>query len=60
MDHPTDALPQPRTSGEGARTHALLCAGVPLSLLLDLVDPRGPRSSELYDAEQADAAWLQG
>jgi len=29
----------------------LLRQGVPITLLLDLVDPCGPRSSELYDAE---------
>ena len=34
-----------------ARTRALLAAGVPLSLLLDLGEPAGPRSAELYAAE---------
>jgi hypothetical protein len=29
----------------------LLRQGVPITLLLDLVDPSGPRSSELYDVE---------
>jgi hypothetical protein len=33
----------------------LLRAGVPLTLLLDLADPYGPRSYELYDVE-GDAA----
>lgn len=43
----------------GARhPHALLGAGVPLTLLLDLADPRGPRSADLYDAEVPDLTWL--
>ena len=29
----------------------LLRQGVPITLLLDLADPCGPHSSELYDAE---------
>ena len=29
----------------------LLRRGIPLTLLLDLADPFGPRSDELYDAE---------
>ena len=29
----------------------LLRQGVPITLLLDLIDPCGPRSSELYGAE---------
>lgn len=33
----------------------LLRAGVPITLLLDLADPYGPRSYELYDVE-GDAA----
>lgn len=57
MDLSTDTLPEPRAPHAG--THALLCAGVPLSLLLDLLDPRGPRSDELYEAERSDAAWLR-
>ena len=30
----------------------LLRQGVPLTLLLDLADPFGPRSSELFEIEQ--------
>jgi hypothetical protein len=30
----------------------LLRQGVPLTLLLDLADPFGPRSSELFETEQ--------
>ena len=42
-----------------ARTAALLRAGVPLTLLLDLAAPHGPRSRELYEREPADSmAWL--
>ena len=33
----------------------LLRAGVPITLLLDLADPFGPRSGELYDVEGAAA-----
>ncbi len=43
-----------------ARTQALLASGVPLTLLLDLGDPAGPPSSDLYRAEGGwDASWLQ-
>ncbi|MCW2778184.1 MAG: hypothetical protein JWN17_1909 [Frankiales bacterium] len=51
---PTRATPPvPRRWDDvpAARTHDLLSHGVPLSLLLDLADPRGPRSEELYLAE---------
>ena len=34
-----------------ARAWSLLRAGVPLSLLCDLIDPEGPRSREIYTAE---------
>ena len=51
-------VPDPRDAQHATRTHALLCSGVPLSLLLDLADPRGPHSAELYDAELPDLAWL--
>ncbi len=50
------------TSGDtdvlARRTHALLLAHVPLTLLADLADPAGPDSSAVYAAEPADAAWL--
>lgn len=43
-----------------ARTNALLASGVPLTLLLDLGDPAGPRSADRYRQEGGgDAAWLQ-
>jgi hypothetical protein len=31
---------------------ALLRDGVPITLLLDLADPTGPRSHEIYDLER--------
>ncbi len=37
----------------------LLAAGIPLTLLFDLVDPFGPRSAEILVAERADDAWLR-
>ena len=39
-------------------TTALLRAGVPLTLLLDLSDEQGPHSEERYAAEGGDAGWL--
>ena len=41
------------------RTHSLLAAGVPLTLLLDLADDAGPRSRARYAAEGGDVAWLR-
>lgn len=41
--------------GEASGVMDLLRAGVPLTLLLDLADPYGPRSTELYDVEGAAA-----
>ena len=41
------------------RTEALLKAHIPLSLLLDLAEPTGPRSAAVYAAEPGDAGWLQ-
>ena len=41
------------------RTEALLRAGIPLSLLLDLAEPGGPRSREVYATEPGDSEWLQ-
>lgn len=40
------------------RASELLEAGVPLTLLIDLAAPAGPRSRDVYDAEPGDAAWL--
>lgn len=41
------------------RTAALLAAGVPLSLLLDLADPEGPHSERRFGREAGDADRLQ-
>jgi hypothetical protein len=49
------------TTPESATTHGatdvmeLLRQGIPLTLLFDLVDPRGPRSLELYGRETSAA-----
>lgn len=40
------------------RTGALLQAGVPLTLLLDLGEPGGPHSAAVYAAEPGDTSWL--
>jgi hypothetical protein len=37
---------------------ALLGAGIPLSLLMDLVDTGGPQSRDLLVHEVGDTAWL--
>jgi hypothetical protein len=42
-----------------SRTRALLRAGVPLTLLLDLADPAGPDSVGHFDSEPADLSWLR-
>jgi len=46
--------------GLARRTRDLLAAGVPLTLLLDLAEPAGPDSRELYVAEGIPAQWLPG
>ena len=62
MDPLPANLPDPRHPVDVAvlvrRTCALLHAGVPLTLLLDLSDECGPRSQERYAAEGGDASWL--
>ena len=40
------------------RASALLEAGVPLTLLIDLSDPSGPRSHDVYVSEPGDTDWL--
>jgi len=40
------------------RTTALLEAGVPLTLLLDLTDPKGPHSEQVYAAEGVREGWI--
>lgn len=39
---------------------AVLAAGVPLSLMLDLAAPGGPDSGRIYHREAADLSWLAG
>ena len=56
---PLTAVPAPR--GEDRHvcpTGALLAAHVPLTLLLDLAEPAGPRSQEILVGEPGDAGWL--
>lgn len=48
----------PRRPVTADRTEALLAAHVPLSLLLDLLDPRGPHSTDLFAAEGACLEWV--
>jgi hypothetical protein len=38
-------------AGRGVDVMELLSQGVPLTLLMDLIDPLGPRSDELYLVE---------
>jgi len=40
------------------RTTALLNAGVPLTLLLDLAEPLGPDSAGRFTSEGGDVTWL--
>ena len=37
----------------------LLASGVPLTLLVDLLDEHGPNSRRMYDEERGDASWLR-
>lgn len=57
------AVPAPRHAVDVAvlvrRTHELLAAGVPLTLLLDVAAEDGPRSHARYTAEGGDAAWVR-
>jgi hypothetical protein len=43
-------------SGPGVM--GLLAAGIPISLLMDLVDAGGPQSRDLVDHEVGDSSWL--
>ncbi len=43
------AVPQPMD---------LLASGVPLSLIIDLLDDRGPNSARILEAEPGNADWL--
>ena len=46
-------FPSPRLDVDDLvhRTEALLAAGIPLTLLMDLLEPDGPDSAALYAAE---------
>ena len=59
MTVPTLAAPDASAPAAPSRAAALLAAHVPLSLLLDLADPRGPRSDDLLTAEPGTADWLR-
>jgi len=37
-----------------------LRAGIPVSLFVDLMDPQGPASLEIYQAEPTDLDWTVG
>ena len=37
---------------------AWLQAGIPLTLVLDLLDPHGPNSVRLLEREPADLSWI--
>ena len=41
------------------RTRDLLAAHVPLTLLLDLAEPKGPDSAGRYAGEGGDTTWLR-
>ena len=58
MTVPVLAPSAPSRPAPASRAAALLAAHVPLSLLLDLADPSGPRSKDLLVAEPGTADWL--
>ena len=53
-------LPDWELSFLAGRARSLLRAGVPLTLLMDLADPHGPASQEVYDSETSEVGWLPG
>lgn len=65
---PVAAVPSPRREAarafcpaRGPSPLALLAAGVPLTLLLDLADPAGPDSQGILATERAETpVWLAG
>ena len=57
MDQPTGSAVEDDDRLAG-RTGALLAAHVPLSLLLDLADPCGPDSRDVFATEPGSADWL--
>lgn len=50
---PDTVFPSPRLDVDDLvhRTEAMLAAGIPLTLLMDLLEPGGPDSAALYAAE---------
>lgn len=60
MPVPAVSPPAALRPATAERAAALLAAHVPLSLLLDLAEPAGPRSRDLLDAEPGTADWLTG
>lgn len=62
-DNDTDVLSsgtsEPAVVGDLSRRGVgLLALGVPVSLLMDMADPQGPRSQEVFRTEGGSAAWL--
>lgn len=35
-----------------------LAAGIPLTLLIDLLEPTGPDSARIFDGEHGDVSWV--
>ena len=35
-----------------------LAAGVPITLIIDLLDPDGPHSPQIFSAEPSDLSWI--
>lgn len=35
-----------------------LAAGIPLTLLIDLLEPTGPDSARIFDEDHGDASWV--
>ena len=59
MDTSTEARAQVDLPLLARHAAALLEAGVPLTLLIDLAEPGGPHSRDVYAAECGVADWLQ-
>ena len=63
-----DLQARPRNADDNKVTHfsqphpvmAALADGCPLTLLIDLTDPRGPDSKRIMAREHADMSWLRG
>ena len=54
------SVPVTRTAQWADRPLALLRSGIPLTLLIDLADPLGPRSEEIFGEEYAWSRVLDG